>query len=67
MTELKPCPFCGGTPNLITDRAYHAIGVFCSLCSGRVETIGYPEERDSEDLAEQCIVNAWNRRVGDGT
>lgn len=56
MSELKPCPFCGGKAEL--DSEYHKVS--CALewgsCSVMPETWGC-------DTDEEAI-EAWNRRVG---
>ena len=52
MTELKPCPFCGGEANV--EEAY--MNIFVVACSGcSVITAIY-------NNAEKAI-EAWNRRV----
>ena len=55
MSELKPCPFCGGEATLwkdcLADRPWH---ILCG-CGGRV---GY-------FVTKEEAVTAWNRRVGD--
>ena len=54
MTELKPCPFCGGEAK-ISDMGYPH-WVFCEKCGARIH--GYTtDERDS--------IEAWNRRADD--
>lgn len=58
MTELKPCPFCGGIPK--TD-AIPVIGgefdtkIYCTGCAIRTQYM-----RNTEDL---CAI--WNRRVNE--
>lgn len=61
MTELKPCPLCGGKPKgfeytkIITD-GYTRVHVrFCSKCRYYV----------SANTEEECD-EEWNRRVNDG-
>jgi Lar family restriction alleviation protein len=58
MSELKPCPFCGGEAKIeeipgtpFTDESY-AWGVGCNECN-----IGWYEEQKSEAIAK------WNRRT----
>lgn len=60
MTELKPCPFCGGEPILekavMLNGIEEPIKVFkykCSKC-GVAET-GWP-------MSEEAAVERWNRR-----
>ena len=59
MAELKPCPFCGGkdcgTLTTSYDGYWHA--VFCENCMAQTRKC-----RRKEDAIE-----AWNRRVGDGS
>lgn len=64
MAELKPCPFCGGTPELIIESSFDATGLYavanyykiacarCFACSGK---IGY----------KAIAIAAWNRRAGE--
>ena len=53
MTELKPCPFCGGEAEVwvsnITDRAI----VYCTVCDAQIRI------RQNEQEA----IEAWNKRV----
>lgn len=64
MAELKPCPFCGGMPELIVESSYDAAGLYavenyysiaCTRCFARSGRI-YNKEKAKE---------AWNRRAGE--
>jgi len=59
MSELKPCPFCGGYAHL--DKAYsyfRDIVIYCEECD-TVFTL------DDCNATAEDIVNAWNRRAED--
>ena len=72
MTELKPCPFCGGEKIIITDcrelekcnnfgkcESIHSYTVCCDFRQGGCgATSGY---RSNEEDA----IEAWNRRAGE--
>ena len=67
MSELKPCPFCGGKGgydhglrNGATNRACH--WVRCIACSGRGSLV-YSGEGRSMKEARQAAIAAWNRGV----
>jgi len=49
--QIKPCPFCGGTPELIIDQ----YGCFfqCPSCGGRVE----------RSCNESAAIKFWNNRA----
>ena len=55
MTELKPCPFCGGEAEIfvsdITDRAL----VYCRGCDAQIKM----------QQNEQEAIEAWNKRVSE--
>lgn len=63
MTELKPCPFCGGDAHLRTTdftdgcRGFEmrAVYVQCACCGAR--TLEYRDER--------FAIEDWNRRAGE--
>lgn len=58
MSELKPCPFCGGTAHTIkTNTNKFVVGCFGSC---------YVELPLIYSTREEAI-DAWNRRVTDGT
>lgn len=57
MIDLKPCPFCGGTPFVYysgsqSNRSFSE--VICKECKCQT-----PRLRDNE------AIEAWNRRVGE--
>lgn len=55
MIELKPCPFCGGAPEMVTDAP--EIWVRCTGCGTNSDTTA----------TKRRAFNHWNRRhVPDG-
>lgn len=66
MTELKPCPFCGGKSHVvqIEPRLYrlsrnHPLGVVCYNCD---LFFGYNEDYGGEFDTYEDAAEAWNRR-----
>lgn len=65
MTELKPCPFCGGTAELIQTKCltngcvlYHVFHYDLKCHTNGIRT---------ENMATQeGAIEAWNRRADDG-
>lgn len=57
MTELKPCPFCGGSARVLELNGFyqHTHFVSCDTCNAAGDT------RETEEAA----IEAWNRRVTD--
>lgn len=53
MTELKPCPFCGGEAKVIESKGLYWVA--CMKCCASADVI------DDRDKA----IEAWNRRVSD--
>lgn len=82
MSELKPCPFCGGEAKfLIKLHSERGItrgwefGIYCTKCDVTTPKTCYKLEVQlngagqidiTEDERQQAI-EAWNRRVTDGT
>ncbi|MBP6563974.1 MAG: Lar family restriction alleviation protein [Burkholderiales bacterium] len=64
MTDLKPCPFCGGKPYDCQHLTYSNWGVGCS-CGARGPTFnaGYRPMRDAEIRAHDDAIAAWNTRA----
>ena len=61
MIELKPCPFCGGTPVLIEhkyDLSHILYGYDCYGDDHHTCGVGYFE-------TQKEAVEAWNRRAND--
>ena len=62
MSDLKPCPFCGGKAELIIVPGYFkyglsSIGWFVKCIDGCCNQSTYMSDHDA--------VEAWNRRVND--
>lgn len=54
MTELKPCPFCGGEAE-IRDNRWRGVFVRCSVCHIGTQPVLH-QRKDAP-------IRAWNRRV----
>jgi Lar family restriction alleviation protein len=52
MSELKPCPFCGGKVEVLQYDGY--IAVFCKNCNAQI----FNDEFDDEK-----VINSWNTRA----
>lgn len=62
MTELKPCPFCGGEAILSKKGSYYSIE--CDKCGCGTKLCGsymYSNEKNRKEAAKR-----WNRRVNNG-
>lgn len=59
MSDLKPCPFCGGEARLLDARPNHPAFVYCIDCD--VSTSGMARRPLRRDNAE--AIAAWNRRT----
>lgn len=62
MSELKPCPFCGGEAEVVYTEWCAMYTVRCMdeyyNCEAMPETRHFVIEREA--------IEAWNRRVGEG-
>ena len=64
MSELKPCPFCGGEAVLepYKSRKGYEASIQCNGgCILHMVTITY----DTEEEAIEAVTTAWNRRATD--
>lgn len=59
MTELKPCPFCGGKVELRPkmDKDDETYFILCTQCFMWFEKFAYRAR------SEKAIIEEWNRRV----
>lgn len=55
MTDLKPCPFCGGEAEFYEDKG--GFSVYCDFCG-----VGVDYYSKGLDDAKQQAADAWNRR-----
>lgn len=55
MSELKPCPFCGGEAHIVKD--FGEYRVLCLLVDCKVNPISHYRETEKE------AIEAWNTRA----
>lgn len=55
MTELKPCPFCGGNARMVFD---FDLKIECTQCGATVYSCATIEEDP-----KRAVYDAWNRRT----
>lgn len=62
MNDLKPCPFCGGEANYLTENFGEYVWVRCGVCG--VQTSKYYKNAiiDGKN-GEERVTTAWNRRA----
>ena len=64
--ELKPCPFCGGDADFLTENFGGKVWVICTDC-------GVQTAKEYTNLivfgkgGKDRAIDAWNRRCTDGT
>ena len=61
MTELKPCPFCGGEAKLVNmwNCLFHIV---CRSCGA---TIGEVKNHPNDFRTRDEVIAAWNRRTAE--
>lgn len=63
MSELKPCPFCGGTAHLFVNEG---VRVICPTCGAStkilIDAMGYKSVLGN---SVESVIEAWNRRAND--
>lgn len=61
--KLKPCPFCGGIPTMISNQQNFdstSVKIVCGLCLASIQ-----RHHSNEKKAVTLAVMSWNRRVND--
>lgn len=70
MTELKPCPFCGGEAKLMHGAPWQqkqnrrSAFVQCRICKAKT-FIFFQKAYEAWQDVEQYATGAWNRRAND--
>lgn len=64
MTELKPCPFCGGNPVIKYDDQYYWIE--CEICYVKTRELNVEDYGRGMKKTRELCIEAWNRRVENG-
>lgn len=69
MSDLKPCPFCGGEPNF-SQTSQDSDTQFAVECRGCGAEIGFwlpwVADEDEKATAQVDVVTRWNTRKGGG-
>ncbi len=71
MNELKPCPFCGGKAEIIsnTQDGHVYMWVQCTFCNASSAIVSYKEEEFPIRLSlgksafTESLYNNWNSRI----
>lgn len=64
-TELKPCPFCGGTAqfkNPVQKGLFSELSVECKRCGAAPYTLEMYGNRSNEEK-KKALAEVWNRRT----
>lgn len=61
MVELKPCPFCGGEAEFITENVLGIYAVWCTKC--KCQTPYQFDFGKGLGVSKQKAIAVWNGRV----
>ena len=65
MSELKPCPFCGGNAAMkINDCTLNCVAV-CAKCNVIMKR-NFKGHKKLQDILAELMAEEWNRRAEDG-
>lgn len=64
MTDLKPCPFCGGEAKLSGQYEIEGISAWAVYC-GRSPSDFFCGAQVTSIASEEKAIEAWNRRASD--
>lgn len=64
MSELKPCPFCGGEAEFIQERILGLYTVWCKKC--KCQTSRQFDFGTGLEVSKRKAADVWNRRADDG-
>lgn len=65
MSELKPCPFCGGEATIGVSITTVRARAMCTKCNVTM-TKCFKKHRRIKEILEELITEEWNRRASDG-
>lgn len=69
MTELKPCPFCGGKANIgiaRVDGSEKTYSIVCKRCNVGIFSPRFAENEWNAYGNVKDAIKAWNRRAAHG-
>lgn len=61
MSELKPCPFCGGEADEY--EGDYGNGIYCMMCGAMIGEPIHEEYRVTERVSYEQAAKAWNTRA----
>lgn len=73
--ELKPCPFCGGTPEQDYMQGYlafpdgrldHAAAIYCTSCDATMSMCRGDTREFTDEDRMYILVENWNKRAALG-